>query len=197
VNKAPPPRNLDALCGEAWRRLYEGVDDRHSPFHQPTVATIGADGAPQVRTVILRACDPAARHLQFHTDLRSGKAAEIARDPRVSLHVYDAAAQIQLRIAGTAVILLGHVAGIDAWKAVRLGSQATYAVEPGPGTEIAEGGAYAMPGDEAAILAGRVNFAAVDVTVETMEWMSLHAEGHRRAAFRWEDGRWRGRWLVP
>jgi pyridoxamine 5'-phosphate oxidase len=40
---------------------------------------------------------------------------------------------------------------------------------------------------------GREHFAVVMATVTSIDWLELHAQGHRRALF---DGRGR-RWLVP
>ncbi len=77
------PAFYDDLAGclaEAWRRLEEGAAHQ-SGFHTPALATIGRDGAPRLRTVVLRGVDRAARSLRVHCDARSAKAAEIAADP--------------------------------------------------------------------------------------------------------------------
>ncbi|NBR79124.1 MAG: pyridoxamine 5'-phosphate oxidase, partial [Alphaproteobacteria bacterium] len=57
--------------------LERGAADRRSAFHTPTVATIGLDGRPRLRTIVLRACDTANRSLRFHTDARSDKINEL------------------------------------------------------------------------------------------------------------------------
>ncbi len=82
---------LEGALHAAFGRLAEGARDGRSPFRTPALATLGRDGAPQLRTVVLRGFDPAARSLSIHTDRRSAKVAELAADPRAALHVYDAA----------------------------------------------------------------------------------------------------------
>jgi pyridoxine/pyridoxamine 5'-phosphate oxidase len=65
--------DLEGTLAYAWGLLERGVSDRHSPIHTPTVATIGGDGRPSIRTVVLRDCDLDARMLRFHTDRRAPK----------------------------------------------------------------------------------------------------------------------------
>ena len=63
-------------------------------MHTPSVATLGLDGRPRIRTVVLRDFDEGAGTLRFHTDRRSEKVSELARDPRIGVHFYDEAAKV-------------------------------------------------------------------------------------------------------
>lgn len=189
--------DLAASADAAWQVVAAGVGDIRAPWHLPTIATVDRHGAARLRTVVLRGCDPAMRRIRFHTDNRSAKAGELAADPRIAVHAYDAGLKLQIQLAGRAEIVSAEGAGRAAWDSARLGSRACYAVAPGPGATIASGGAYAMPADEAGILAGSVHFAMIEVTVDRLEWLQLHEAGHRRAMFGWTGARWDGRWLVP
>jgi hypothetical protein len=92
--------DLDATLGELWRRLARRVADRRSGFHTVQLASIGPDGMPWVRTVVLRGVEAAARRLRVHTDRRSAKFAEPAARPAVEVCAYDPRAKIQLRLRG-------------------------------------------------------------------------------------------------
>jgi len=188
--------DLGETLRHAWACLERGVKDRRSPFHTPSVATIGLDGRPRMRTVVLRDVDPAARTLRFHTDLRGLKVAEIARDPRVALHGYDARAKLQIRVEGRAVIHADEAVADEAWAGSRSMSRACYGVFPAPGTEMEEGGAFTLPGEEAEIDAGRSNFSAALIHAERIETLYLDHAGHRRAVFDVAAGG-AGRWLAP
>ncbi len=188
--------NLDMTLAEAWRLLERGVTDRRSGFHTPVLASLRADGRPTARTVVLRAADPEARILRFHTDRRSGKYPEIAADPRVALQFYDPGAKVQLRIDGRATIHADDALARQAWAGSRSMSRACYRVAPGPGTEIgrpAEAVIDPTGGGEA----GREHFAAVTVEIEAIEWLYLAAAGHRRARFLWNSDGVSATWLVP
>jgi hypothetical protein len=190
--------DLDGALAEAWRLVARGVADRRSPFHHPAAATIGRDGRPQVRTVILRGCDVAARTLRFHTDVRSEKARELAADARIGLHFYDPGAKIQLRMAGRATVHTDDAAADAAWAGSRLFSRQCYGVAPGPGSPMTTAGAFLLPEPTAdGTMPGRVNFAAVVVHVDELEWLYLAAAGHRRARFAWGDDALRAMWLTP
>lgn len=189
--------DLDGSLAEAWRLLEEGVTDRHSPCHTPSLGTLDAEGLPTVRTVVLRAVEQEARLLRFHTDLRSHKVAEIAAQPMVALHAYHPCRKIQLRLTGQALIHHGDEMARHAWQASRSFSRLCYGVEPGPGAAIEAPGDWRQGEDGSVEAESFQNFGAVLVKVESLEWLYLAARGHRRALYDWRGGALRKSWLVP
>jgi hypothetical protein len=192
-----PPRpahadDLTAARAEAFALLARGVADRRHPFHTPTLATIGLDGAPRARTLVLRGFDAPTRTLRLHSDRRSDKVAEVAREPRACLHLYDAGAQVQIRLEGAARVHHEDETAQAAWASSRPFSRMCYAIEPAPGTPVPA--PLPAPRDEQA---GRAHFAALTLAFARMEWLWLAAEGHRRARFSWTDQGEEATWLVP
>lgn len=186
--------DLGAIRTEAFALLARGVADRRSPFHTPTLATLGLDGAPSARTLVLRGFDAPGRTIRLHSDARSGKCAELARDARCALHLYDAPHQVQLRLEGIATLHRDDAAADAAWAATRPFSRLIYGIAPGPGTPVP------APSAAPAVDAGaRANFAVIHLHFARMEWLWLAAEGHRRARFTWSaDGsREEATWLSP
>jgi pyridoxamine 5'-phosphate oxidase len=175
--------DLDEMLAHAWRHVAGGVKDRRSPFHTPSVGTIGRDGRPRLRTVVLRGVEPATARLRFHTDARAGKVAELAADPRIALHVYDAPGKLQIRIEGSAVVHREGALAEQSWRAARMTSRAVYATQPAPGSALDEPDAFRQPADEGEIIAGRPHFCVVEVALETLETLWLAHDGHRRARF--------------
>ncbi|CAH0268244.1 pyridoxamine 5'-phosphate oxidase family protein [Roseomonas sp. CECT 9278] len=182
----------DALA-IAFDCLAAGAADRRSAFHTPTLATRALDGAPSLRTVVLRRFDRAARVVSLHTDRRSPKAAEIAAEPRVALHGYDAGRQVQLRLAGAARLHVDGALVEAAWAASRATSRATYATAQGPGAPVP-----APPPAPRDTEAGRAHFAVVTLRIDALDWLQLAAEGHRRARFAWDPaGVLSAGWVAP
>jgi pyridoxamine 5'-phosphate oxidase len=64
------------------------------------LATAGADGAPDARTVLLKGAD--ARGFAFYTDYRSAKARELDENPRAALVFWWAELERQVRVVGRA-----------------------------------------------------------------------------------------------
>lgn len=184
---------LEEVLAEAFRRLSRGVADRRSAFHTPTLATVSPDGAPEARTLVLRGVEPAARLVRLHTDARSGKVAALEREPRCELHLYDAGAKLQLRLAGCATLHATDATAEAAWAASRDFSRMCYAVEPAPGMPVP-----APPAAPRDAERGRANFRVILLRFDRLDWLELAAEGHRRARFAWPaDGPPESTWLVP
>jgi hypothetical protein len=197
MTETPPFYNdLDAAYEEAWRLLDDGVTNAKASFHLPAVATIGADGAPRVRTVVLRQADRTAPFLQFHTDRRSPKVAEIGADPRVSLHFYDRDAKVQLRVRAHAAVHGEDAVARAAWDRTRSFSRVCYRIDPGPGTPLHAPDGYAEPEPEDPEV-GFETFRVVRAQVREIEWLYLAGQGHRRALFRLNGGGREARWLTP
>jgi pyridoxamine 5'-phosphate oxidase len=190
--------DLTEILNESWRLMARGVADRRSSFHHPTVATLGDDGRPRLRTVILRGCHVPSRTLRFHTDDRSQKVQEITRDPRVGLHFYDPTAKIQLRLDGVATLHREDSIADSAWAATRSFSRQCYGIQPGPGVKLDEGKDFTLPETtDEATAPGRANFCPVTVEVKSVEWLYLAAAGHRRAMFNWDGAAVSSQWLTP
>src|SRR5271166_3349410 len=86
--------NLDRV----WAALMTAARPGRTPFTVLQLATSGLDGAPKVRSVILRGADAERGTVSFFTDLRSSKIEEIRHEPRVSLVAYDEDAGFQIRL---------------------------------------------------------------------------------------------------
>jgi hypothetical protein len=210
MSERPPSgatRSLDELLAQAWTGLSRAVRDAKHEWHLPVVTTLGLDGGPQSRTVVLRAADMAADDgpmLRFHTDRRSGKIEEIARDPRISVLVYERRHKVQLRMTGQATVHVDDAVAEDAWARTAVSSRRCYLAPHAPSRitddwhpNLPEDWRHAVP-DEATCEGGRVNFAAVVVRVESLERLELHHDGHVRSRWRWNGERVvESVWLAP
>ena len=178
---------LESLRAEAWALLVRGLRDPVAPARQPTLATISPQGWPEARTVVLRHADPQAWTLDIHTDPRSAKVAALRADPRAGLHIWDATAQLQIRIEARARILTGAEVA-ELWARVPDPARQSYGSVPPPGTPIAQSLDY----DKAPTLD---HFAVLRIGIEAMDLVHL-GPVHRRA--RYERGAaWAGQWLAP
>jgi pyridoxamine 5'-phosphate oxidase len=84
-----------------FRRWFqEAKDARVLEPNAMILATAGADGAPDARTVLLKGAD--ARGFAFYTDYRSAKARELDANPRAALVFWWAELERQVRVAGRA-----------------------------------------------------------------------------------------------
>ena len=197
VQRRKPLPCYDDLMGSwntAWQMLVRGVADRKHGFHACQVATLTSHGAPTIRTVILRGCDPAEHTVRFHTDTRSGKIAEIASNPRGCVHFYGAREKVQLRLDVRFTVLEGALRD-QAWSETRPFSRVCYQVTAAPGSPVHRPSDVVF--DAEATQDGARYFRPVVAQVFAMEWLYLASTGHRRARFTVSDGAVSGCWLVP
>lgn len=176
----------------AWRQLERAVHDRHAPMRTPMLGTVGVDGAPCVRTAILRNADESTWRVVIHTDRRSRKAAELARDPRVALTAYDHHRGFQIRLQGIAVVHARDAIAAAAWARLPPGSRRNYRAQPAPGTSV-PAATDGLTGNDVPAADGEEHFALVAIEVAGLETLYLHPAGHRRARFTGEGGEW----LIP
>lgn len=179
--------DLAALCDRAWGLLRQGVADRGAAARILALATVAADGAPEVRSVILRAADRGAATVDIHTDARSSKVAALRAMPRAAAVIWDPATRLQLRLSGEIAILAGAAVAED-WSRVPRAARVSYGNEPPPGSPISGPEEY-VSGD------GAGAFAVLRLSVACMDVLHL-GDTHTRALFRRADG-WQGQWLSP
>ena len=108
-----------------------------TPFTVLQLATSGLEGAPKVRSVILRGADTERGAVSFFTDVRSAKIEEIRHQPRVSLLGYDADAGFQMRLEGKATMDTQGREKAAAWASCRSHTRALFQHPPPSGTPIA------------------------------------------------------------
>ena len=186
--------DLEGTCAHAWTILARGAVDAKSSFHIATLATVTNDGRPRARSVVLRACNSAERWLGFNTDRRSEKFQHCLESPHAVMHFYAAKAKIQLRVRVRLDVLEGPPLTKN-WANTRPFSRICYQVTRAPGTPIDD--PFAVDFDAASTNDGEHNFASVRAHVEEIEWLYLHARGHRRALFRFSEAGDESTWLVP
>ncbi|MFQ3665675.1 MAG: pyridoxamine 5'-phosphate oxidase family protein [Sphingomonadaceae bacterium] len=198
-----PFEDLDAAQAALWQRLVRAARDRRSAWHNPVVASVGLDGAPRARVMVLRHADRESGRLRLHTDIRTSKVAELAREPRVALLFYDAPARLQLRLEGLARIESQGEAADLAWAASRPFSRRCYTAPAAPGTP-ADGPTSGLPPELeqreptlAESEAGRPHFAVMLVDARSLEFLHLAVTGHRRGRFCRDGDGWLGSWLIP
>ncbi|MEM9387212.1 MAG: pyridoxamine 5'-phosphate oxidase family protein [Pseudomonadota bacterium] len=195
--RALPPLDPEAIWADVWCRLGEAVGSARHPFHLAVFATL-RDGAPEQRTVVLRGVDPQRHQTTFHTDLRSPKAADLAKPGPASWLFYDATTRVQLRLRGTAELVHRSEEVDRRWQNSRLQSQSCYRHLVGPGSHLDSPLDY-LPdkSDSGAGTRGRQHFAIVVTQIISLEWLSLHHAGHRRLRFTIGDRGVDSTWLAP
>ncbi|MBR2654885.1 MAG: pyridoxamine 5'-phosphate oxidase family protein [Loktanella sp.] len=178
---------LDGMRAQAWDLFAAGVRDATHPCRLPTICTVTPDGWPEARTMVLRGADPVAGVVMLHTDLYSTKLASLRQTPRVALHVWDAAAALQIRLQAEVTISSGD--SVRAlWDKIPDHARQSYGVTPPPGTAIADALDYVKSPDPA-------TFAVLACRVMQVDLVHL-GDRHRRAAYSRSDD-WAGQWLSP
>ena len=200
----PPHYNdLSAVYQAAEELLACGRDDPAHPFRKPVLSSVGPDGAPRARIIILRDVIFDERVIRLHTDVRSSKILEIQENPDVILAFYDPEQEVQLQLSGRATIHGDDGFADSAWGQASAPSRRAYLATGHPGTAspVPTSG---LPVDVEGIIPpekrlseGRENFAAIQIRYHQIDWLFLSPNGNRRARFVFEDGAWGATWRVP
>jgi len=155
------------------------------------LASVDAQGQPQIRTVILRQFDHAARQMLFYTDKRSPKCSELISQPNVCCHFLTRAHKQQYRFSGQARLLTDGPLWQSHWEALKPAALREYNGLSAPGTK-----------GETEYLDGQAkdNFALLCVGFERLDYLCLSetAEAHERVQIHWQkSGRVQLDTIVP
>ena len=175
-----------ALVHQAcWLELGLAATQRGHAFRRMALATVDGDSA-DLRTVLLREVQADARRLVFFTDARSAKVRQIQTQPAATLMVWCECLSWQLRLRVRLAVETSGPAVSSRWARLKMTPAAQDYLSPlAPGTPV-DGTLHQG--------ASREQFAVVSAQVQAIDWLELHADGHRRASF---DGAGHGQWLVP
>jgi pyridoxine/pyridoxamine 5'-phosphate oxidase len=173
---------------QIWKELGRASVDRHHAWRTPVLATVGCDGLPNARTVVLRKVDVNQQTLCVYTDARSAKVIELAKEPKAVFAFWSARLNWQLRVK-VAISVTTEGPELQAlWQRVQQSASAADYMSPeAPGTERPE--AYRI----ADTRSGGHHFALLSASVLETDWLELGQSGHRRA--RLSADTWQ--WLIP
>ena len=200
----PRYTNLDSVLNHVWGELETASQDPGHVYRQLTFGTVH-EGAPDLRTVVLRTADEARRVLQFHSDRRSRKVKSLRENDRIAWHGWDTDAREQFRLHGTGSVHLDDDVAMDLWERQSPESLAVYARPSAPGSTLDEPddglqeAVKTEPVTEDDVAEGRQYFAAIRTIIDRIEWLHLHPDGHYRARFKYqaEAEEFEGTWVVP
>jgi hypothetical protein len=177
--------SLEAIEAALWRELAAAAHDRQHPWRTSVLAsTDGQIG--DARCVVLRDVDQAQRTLCVYSDARAGKVAQLARHPQGTLVMWSEALGWQLRVRVHVDVTVDGLEVSSRWARLKLTPAAhDYLSALAPGSPLDS--ALGARGE-------RVHFALLEARVLSIDWLELHALGHRRARF---DSDSVARWLQP
>jgi pyridoxamine 5'-phosphate oxidase len=173
--------SLVAIEAAFWRELAAAPRDKTHAWRTAVLATTDGDLA-DARTVILREADPQTRCLRLFTDSRSRKAAQLRERPLGTLVLWSPALLWQLRLRVRLALHTDGLLATSAWARLKLSpSSQDYLSALPPGTPMEQ--ALAARGE-------RAHFGVIEAEVLAIDWLELHSQGHRRAAFDGDGARW-------
>ena len=96
--------NTNEIFEDIKRNLSRGVKDRKHDFHTPVFSNINNQNSIESRVVVLRDFDSENMILNFHTDFRSPKVEDLAKNENSLFVFYDYKLKVQLRIKTISII---------------------------------------------------------------------------------------------
>jgi pyridoxamine 5'-phosphate oxidase len=120
----------------ALAALERSAREREGEFRNVQLATVGADGAPGLRTLVLRALRPGEAEL--HTDARATKVSELERDGRAVLLAWSPEQKLQVRLSGTVRLHRDDAVARSRWDELPEPARAAYGLQNEPGAPIAD-----------------------------------------------------------
>ena len=180
---------LESLLQRLMNRLAAAPATRDEPWRTPSIATLDANGFPSLRTVVLRGYDDNC--LEFHTDIRSAKWAELTKEQNAAWCFWDPQSKEQLRIQGRCTLHHQDAITTQIWDTLPSHTQASYGASSAPSTAIAAAEDFEFISE-----LEKAHFGVIQCVAVSMDWLQLGRPKHKRAQFTL-DNSWQGRWVVP
>lgn len=187
-------QTLAALETAIWGELTDAARTKGHGWRQGVLATVGEEDGTvlaDARTVVIRDVDAATRMLLIYTDARSPKVQQIQAHPQGQLVLWSAPLSWQLRLTVSLRVETVGLRVSSRWAQVKLTHAAQDYMTPWPPGSQLESPTAEAPQPERT---SRDHFAVIAAEVTALDWLELHAEGHRRARFSDASG---GVWLTP
>jgi pyridoxamine 5'-phosphate oxidase len=174
-------QTLPEIEAAVWHELAAAVTHKAHPWRVAVLATVDGEGA-DARSVVLREWDADTRTLLVFTDSRSPKAQQALAHPQATLVLWSQPLGWQLRLR---VLLELETSGLrlsSRWARLKLSPAAQDYLSPLPPGAVL--GSASPPRES------REHFAMLAARVQWVDWLELHAGGHRRARFTASGAEW-------
>ena len=141
--------------------------------------------------------------LNFHTDFRSPKVEDLAKNENSLFVFYDYKLKVQLRIKTISIINNQNLLTEERWNKTKLFSRKCYLTKKAPSTStnIPEDGIdINLQGKEPTkeeSEKGYKNFTVVQNKIKEIDWLYLEASGHRRLKITFKENNKNFEWLIP
>ena len=195
--------NTNEIFEDIKKNLIRGVKDRKHTFHTPVFCNIGNQKGIESRVVVLREFDSNNMMLNFHTDIRSPKIADLMQNNNSLFVFYDQKLKVQLRIKTISSINNQNKISEKMWERTKLVSRKCYLTQKPPSsvTSLPEDGiAHKLKGKEPTLEEsekGYKNFTVVQNKIHQIDWLHLAASGHRRLKIILKDSAPFFHWIIP
>ena len=185
--------DLDKGESKIWDLLAQGVVNKKSKFHTPTLSTINGN-AINSRTIILRKVDNKKKMLFFYSDSRSRKVLNIIQNNNVTVHLYEPRFKLQVQLYGNANIENKTEKTKDIWSSLRNFSKKNYLSVLSPGEKInnLDDIKYNVDNEEAFY-----NFSLINFKVSKLECLQLSDIKNIRVEFVYSESSNKKYYMVP
>ena len=178
---SPRLEQLEAIETAIWHELESAAHIRNHPWRVAVLATIDGEVA-DARSVVIRDIDPSTRTLLSYLDPRSPKARQIAAHPLGTLVMWSAPLGWQLRLRVHLTVQASGLEVSSRWARLKMTPGAQDYLSPLP-----PGSPVERPDPERG---SREHFGVMAARVTALDWVEVHAQGHRRAVFDGDGRRW-------
>jgi len=179
----------DLIWKEISNLLQHGAREKGHPCRYCTMATIGLDLVPRLRTVVLRRASDNL-DLSIYTDRRSKKVLHIMENNRTSLLFYHPDKQIQIKVEGLAYISTDQKVLEEHWQSIHPEGQREYTASQAPGSDI-------LDPNTLEYLNESNFFCLIEIEPFKIEYLKLQRPHHLRIRFSKMEDLWKSDYLVP
>ena len=185
--------DLDKGELKIWDLLAQGVVNKKSKFHTPTLSTVNGNMINS-RTIILRKVDNKTKMLFFYSDSRSRKVLNIIQNNNVTVHLYEPRFKLQVQLYGHAKIENKTEKTKDIWSSLRDFSKKNYLSVLSPGEKInnLDDIKYNTDNEEAFY-----NFSLINFKVSKLECLQLSDIKNIRVEFIYSESSDKKYYMVP
>ncbi len=185
--------DLDKGELKIWDLLAQGVVNKKSKFHTPTLSTVNGNMINS-RTVILRKVDNKTKMLFFYSDSRSRKVLNIIQNNNVTVHLYEPRFKLQVQLYGHAKIENNSEKTKNIWSSLNSFSKKNYlsALSPGEKIDSFDNLKYNTDNEEA-----YSNFSLIYFKVSKLECLQLSDIKNIRVEFVYTESSDKKYYMVP